>query len=276
MSASPGPAAAAREALRRASTNTRRLLASLPGTTVAVPGSLWNAGEIGAHLVLGLRAFTDAVRGRDTAFTTDVGESATFHERLAAINAHTVGLEPQRDLTTLGELVVDATREFLDASTAAADDRGLPTPWYGQGAALDVDAATSLLLGEQLVHGYDIARAVGARWPISPDDARLVFRGVRSMMPLIVDPQAARGVEAVYDVRLRGGDRCTVRVAGGAVRVEDGGGPADCRLSADPVAFLLVGYGRMSQWRAIRSGKLLAWGRRPWLALGFKGLFSNP
>lgn len=265
--------AAPRDALRRASEATGRLLTSLPGATVAIPGSLWNAREVGGHLVFSLRALTDIARGHDPGIT-DVSDTGTFHDRVAAVNARAVALEPPRDLTVLAELVVDSARGFLDATGGTPGSDLLDIPWYG--AALDVETATCLLLGEQLVHGYDVARAVDARWPIAPEDARLVIRGARSLLPLMVDPDAARGLHAGYGIRVRGGERFTVRVSGGTVRVEGDGGRVDCHLSADPVALLLVGYGRISQWRAIRSGKLLAWGRKPWLALRFKGLFVDP
>jgi hypothetical protein len=52
-------------------------------------------------------------------------------------------------------------------------------------------------------------------------------------------------------------------------RTADGGGPADCRVSADPVALLLVAYGRTSQWKPVLTGKLVAWGRKPWLGRRF-------
>jgi hypothetical protein len=45
---------------------------------------------------------------------------------------------------------------------------------------------------------------------------------------------------------------------------------------ADPAAFLLVGSGLRSQWGQIARGKLLTWGRKPWLALRFVSLFSPP
>ena len=50
----------------------------------------------------------------------------------------------------------------------------------------------------------------------------------------------------------------------------------DCHLSVDPAAFLLVAWGRISQWQAIPKGQLLAWGRRPWLGLQLRGLVRNP
>ncbi|MGH8976215.1 MAG: SCP2 sterol-binding domain-containing protein, partial [Acidimicrobiia bacterium] len=50
----------------------------------------------------------------------------------------------------------------------------------------------------------------------------------------------------------------------------------DCLISADPVAFLLVGLGRVTQWQAIACGLLSAGGERPELAFGFLDLFRFP
>jgi hypothetical protein len=50
----------------------------------------------------------------------------------------------------------------------------------------------------------------------------------------------------------------------------------DCVISADPVTYLLVVYGRMPLGRALLRGGMVAWGRRPWLGLCFKSLFFNP
>jgi hypothetical protein len=52
-----------------------------------------------------------------------------------------------------------------------------------------------------------------------------------------------------------------------------GDGPVDCHLLADPVAFLLVMYGRRGPVRTALTGGVLAWGRRPWLALQLPRLF---
>ena len=37
----------------------------------------------------------------------------------------------------------------------------------------------------------------------------------------------------------------------------------DCHLFAEPVALMLVGYGRISHWSALARFRLIAWGRRP-------------
>jgi hypothetical protein len=66
-----------------------------------------------------------------------------------------------------------------------------------------------------------------------------------------------------------GGPRYLIAIDDGVAHVTGAGPRADCWISADPVAFLLVGYGRASQWSQIARGKLLAGGRKPWLGTAF-------
>lgn len=277
MDAPPHDHAAAREALADVARRTDQLLASAAGAAMAVPGSLWTVREVGTHVLIALRGFTDAVRGDDARWAGLAGPSGSFHDRLAAFNTQTIAKEPTRDLVELGQLILAATEDFLAASADRLPDDRVVTPWYGEGASLTVSAATCLLLAEQVVHGYDVALAVGRAWPISRQEACLVFHAITSMMPMVVDVDAARGVTAAFDIHLRGGQRFVVRIDDGTAHVEaPGTGSVDCHLSADPVAFMLVGYGRVGQWRAIARGQLVPWGRRPWRAIQIKGLFSNP
>jgi hypothetical protein len=97
------------------------------------------------------------------------------------------------------------------------------------------------------------------------------------MSPLVVRPEAGRGASVTYEIRLRGnGPRYVIQVADGTAEVRAVGGPVDCVISADPVTFLLVVYGRMPLSRALARGGMVATGRRPWLGLRFKKLFFNP
>lgn len=268
--------AAARTALARVAGRSQGLLAGLVDTQ-AMADAQWTVGDVGAHLVVALRGFTDAISGDGARWAGLAPPVGSFHDRLAAFNARTIAEEPPRDLAALGALVMQASEDFLAASADRSPDERIPAPWYGDDASLSVSEATCLLLAEQVVHGYDIARQVGAAWPMSRTDACLAFHAVAAMMPMVVDVEAARGVRAGFDIRLRGGQRFVVRVDDGTARVEPAGPqPVHCRLWVDPVAFLLVGYGRIGQWRAIGRGQLVSWGRRPWWGLRLKGLFSDP
>ena len=121
------------------------------------------------------------------------------------------------------------------------------------------------------MHGHDIATGMGRPSPISAEHATLILGTVcPEMWPLVVRPEAGRGAPVTYEVRLRGnGPRYVIRVADGTAEVRAAGGPVDCVISADPVTYLLVVYGRMPLGRALLRGGMLAWGRRPWLGLRF-------
>jgi hypothetical protein len=135
------------------------------------------------------------------------------------------------------------------------------------------------LAGEPLVHGYDIARATGRRWAIPPSEARAVIMGLLPLLPDYVEPAEAAGFRARFEVRLRGGcdARTVLAFEDGALTVEQPDGVrSDSYLSADPAAFLLVAYGRITPWGPALTGKILAWGRKPYLGFRLPGLLRNP
>jgi hypothetical protein len=57
---------------------------------------------------------------------------------------------------------------------------------------------------------------------------------------------------------------------------EERQGRVDCHLSADPWSFMLVSYGRVGQWNAALRGKVVTWGRRPWLGVKLGRLSATP
>ncbi len=257
----------ARAALAAAADQAATLIRSLPDPSRPIPKSAWTVGEAAAHLVIGLRLYTEIATGQPSPIT-DLGALAHF-------NAQGLRAFPERRPDVLADELADAARAFL---AATADRPGDALVRWHADHPLDLSAMTCLLLGEILVHGHDIAAAQATPWPISPDQARLVIAGLTQILPLFVNAQTTQRVRAGYEIRIRGGGPCFVcRFAEGGLDIE--AVPAesvDCRISADPVAFLLVGYGRVGQWGPITRGQMAAWGRKPWLAFGFKHLLRNP
>lgn len=233
----------------------------------AIPGLGWTAAECAAHLVSSTQAFSGYVTGTP-APVADATE-------IAAVNERRIRELDEREPSRLAELLEEALGTFLDEADKRPPDQ--PVTWYQREAAFDLAAATCLLLGELVVHGLDLARSASRSWPIERADALLAIQGSLPLMPAYVDPTSAKGLDVRYELRLRDGPQVGLAFTDGELAIEvPVAGPVDCRLSADPVTYLLVAYGRQGQWSGILTGKLLAWGRRPWLGMRFPDLFLRP
>jgi hypothetical protein len=94
------------------------------------------------------------------------------------------------------------------------------------------------------------------------------------MLPRVLDERRASRFTGSFEVRVRGGQRFVLRIAGGRAQSELADNQrVDCVLSLSAYDALLMGYARVPAWRAIATGKAWAFGRRPWLGLQFDHLF---
>jgi hypothetical protein len=132
------------------------------------------------------------------------------------------------------------------------------------------------LSGEALVHGYDIAQAEGLPWPIEPAHAVPTMDGLIPVMVDFVDDDAAAGLNARFEIRLRGGSRTYWYFNDGKPTIENSQmRPVDCRISAEPVTFLLMSYNRIGPTVPVLTGRVAIRGRRPWLANSLGGVFKT-
>jgi len=266
---------AARAAISAAAGRFTALLRETDDIERPAGGTNWTVAETAAHVSCVLTGLSATIAGELPALKYP---DADFPTRLAASNGATIAMVDHTDAGRLAELVTVGAQRFLEVVATADPQMECETPWYGPGRTRTVDCLTALAVSELTVHGHDIATGTGRPWPISAEHAKLILGTVcPEMWPLVVRPEAAQGARVTYEVRLRGnGPRYVIRVADGTAEVRAAGGPVDCVISADPVTFLLVVYGRMPLGRALLRGGMLAWGRRPWLSLRFKDLFFNP
>jgi hypothetical protein len=134
-----------------------------------------------------------------------------------------------------------------------------------------VSCLVGLIINEVAIHGYDLSRANGSRWRIPASWGHTALRALSPVFPLALDTDAAAGVSSTYDLRMRGDDapRIVVRIADSNLTVHQpgAGGKVDCYLAGDPLAMLLVLYGRRTPIAASVRGQALAWGRKPWRGL---------
>jgi len=267
----------ARATLAAAAARAAGLIASIPDLSVAAARCQWSVGEAAAHMAIGLRGFTDAFSGRRGSWHDLIPDADRFPDRLAGLNQATISAEPRRTPGAAAQAITDAAEGWLQATAGSSPSDRIATPWYGPGRSHSVLSATCLLAGEQLIHGYDIARGVGRKWPITAEEAYVVFDAVQAMMPMLPDSVTCADLVATYKLHVGRGSDFVVQIADGQATVNPPGrNRIDCHIAGTPTALLLVGYGRISQWQAIAGGRLIAWGRKPWLGLRFVHLFFNP
>jgi hypothetical protein len=270
--ADSGSRAALAEAIGRSAELWRRI----DNPSASVPGLAWTVSQTAAHVVGDLREYTEAlsnyVNGRHV--SSEVPDELPWRLR-KAVNAHHLTVVPERDLRRLADMLEDTAVRYLAAAATvdAYDPAAIAT---ADGLVLEPAFMTCLLLGEQLIHGLDIARGARQPWSISHEDALLVLPAVLALAPKYLRPDRSRGVHVSFELRMRGGPRYRLAVDDGTGVVGAAGERADCVITADPVAFLLVGYGRIPQWSQILRGKLRAGGRKPWLAAKFGTLLASP
>ena len=261
-------------ALRQAAGRAAGLLRGVQQRDATAQGLAWTVSETAAHMVAEVTDYAAFARAeQDAGPRLAPGDTETPTQRQAVANAAQLARFTERDLNKLADSLAPAVEDFITAAAQRRPDEHVPT---SNGMSMTPPTMTAALLGELLIHGLDIARAAGTAWPISRADALQTIEGVMALVPDYIDRQRSAGLHAWYELRFRGGPRYLIRVDDGTARVGAPGPKADCWISADPVAFLLVGYGRTGQWSQILRGKLVGGGRKPWLALGFGGLITGP
>lgn len=262
---------AARAAVAEAAARFSTLLRSARQPGVVTLGK-WDLTDVAVHVSHSLDAVTAVAQGGG-AMVDDLW-------RLGALSEMLVTGESTRGLGEIADRIDASAARFL-AVMAASPPSDLRT-WIIEGIEFPMATLTCHVLNELVVHGYDVARAQGAAWVIERDHAALVLCGF--LFPVlgvlgrsVVDQQAATGRQIAFDIKVRGAGRAYFLFDDGDLSVTSSPPPrVDCHLSVDPVAFLLVAWGRIDQWPAIGRGKLVAWGRKPWLGLQLRSLLRNP
>ena len=245
--------------------------------SIAVPdapahGLDWSVAETAVHVLNGLEYYAACIRGA-TPVTTPRMRGETFAAFAARENQALIDAEPERDPPAIARRVNIALRDLVDAALDAGPD---DMATFAAGYSEDTVTSVCTMISELVVHGYDIARTTGARWAVDSDAAALAVYGVSAGLPLVLDRDAAAGEEIHVKIRIRRGAPFSIRIDDGRVWTEMTHEKPDVTVWADPVAYLLVGFGRSSLLGQVARGKLAAWGRRPWTVLRVPKLLLSP
>ncbi|MEU6881424.1 maleylpyruvate isomerase family mycothiol-dependent enzyme [Streptomyces sp. NPDC046712] len=255
------------EAIRGTAADIAGVLRDATDTGLPVPRSSWTVGEAAAHLAQANELMADVAAGGARTHGDGTPQS------LAAANEEALAAFGERAARPLAEMITEQADAFLTAIEARAPEDVLATPLGPMGPAV----FGSYLLTHMLGHGYDLALALGRPHMIDRARVELTLPFMITAMPRVADPAAVAGFTARYTVRLWGGAHFGVTIAENAVRAtaEPPERP-DCTVLTEPVAFLLLGLGRIEPWGAIARGRALSWGRKPWLGPRFPRLFTAP
>jgi uncharacterized protein (TIGR03083 family) len=227
---------------------------------------VWDVSEVATHMSHITRVVKALVNGGRSPITNHLTMSEAWQREVSA--------DPERNLMVLADRIDADIDAFIDAAT---DESWTELKhWHGDLKAPTYTLA-SILVNESELHGLDVATASSRPWRITPHHALLAIHGLLPVLPHFLNTDAVGDLAAVYRLDLRGETPIFLKVAGGELEIDTNApGRVDCTIKADPVAYLMIGYGRTSQFKPILTGKVLALGRKPWLGLRFAKLFRSP
>jgi uncharacterized protein (TIGR03083 family) len=257
----------ARRALENQTPRTMDLLRSVADPSIPIPGSEWTVGEAAAHLAIGAGGYSEYARGLERRYPVDLADIPGSHRRAFAAM-------PERDGRKLAEMLEAGVELFLEATREmSADD---PLRWHGD-MTLSCATTTSTLLGEQLLHGWDIAQTLHVPWDIGAGGARLVIAGVAPIFELRVNRSGGAEIEAEYELDVEGGPHLFASFRHRRLSINASpSGAVDCVLGGDPVTWLLALYGRVPWDELLAAGTVTVEAGDPELAAKFKGQLRNP
>jgi uncharacterized protein (TIGR03083 family) len=242
------------------------MIRPLPDTQLPIPGAEWTVGEAAAHLADTKRLAADIAGGA----TIPYGDGTRTREMFATVNTQRLAEFQERQGAVLADQIVAATNDLVQNAARQPSAYQVQAPM----GMMDIGTFLSYMLTHLLQHGCAIARALGQDLPVEPGHLELTLPFMTMAMTVVADKAAIGELDACVELRFRGGPRLAVTFDKGVPTISPSPPRrVDCYVSADPVAFFLVAMGLSRPWGAIARGKIVSWGRRPWLAITLPTFF---
>lgn len=271
---------AVRASVQRAGERFADLVATAPRPD-AMATAHWSVADTAAHVAGVVWLYTDVLPpGTGEPAVAALADSIpqVTVDTVAEFNNLTLRYFTERDPRTIAARLRTDIARILRGTEH--HDPAMPIPWLG-GSTIPLAGVLAHLANELLIHGRDIARALGTPWSISPRDAALFFNlfllNALSDVGRLVDTMSAVGRRRVaVEFRSRYTTPAVVTLDNGRITVQPPATGADMRVHFDPPTLNLMLFGRISTARAALTGKVLVWGPRPWLLPSFLRIVRLP
>ncbi|RSD19423.1 maleylpyruvate isomerase family mycothiol-dependent enzyme [Amycolatopsis eburnea] len=245
------------------------LVASVPDARARSLGE-WSIAETASHVGMIALMYTAMIRGDGGPLPLpgleEPIDSASV-DTISRMNALALELYPERDPVRLAERLRADIAEVLLVSADLDPEK--PVWWLG-GSRVPVAGVLAHLVNEMLLHGLDIARALGRPWPVPARYEAMflelfLFGMVRNDMGSLLDDATPSPRRIAVEFRSAYTKPGVLALQHGRLRFEEPDGTADVRLRFDPAVLVPMMFGRISKARAVLTGGVRISGRRPWL-----------
>jgi uncharacterized protein (TIGR03083 family) len=242
----------------------------------------WSVADTAAHVAVVARLNAGLISGDLAPLDApelDRGWQESSLGGFGRLNALSLEHFPERALDVVSNTLLEEVDLLLNRAKDV-DPREL-RPWLGS-AQLPAASHVAHQLNEVLIHGLDIARALNVPWPISAHESALTFD--LFLMPMLGGRSGrllagSGGNEGRVTIEFRSKHTTPVILTSdnGRLQVEPAdGGKVDAQVRFDPTAMMLTIFRRTRLLRSVATGKVFAFGRRPWAAVTYLRGMRSP
>ncbi|MDT5011769.1 MAG: hypothetical protein QOH57_3386 [Mycobacterium sp.] len=230
------------------------------------PGHDWTVQQIAAHVVAITHRYLAGAQGREY---TRVATPREIHQlnqtELEALLA---------PLPALADDIQAGATELAHEFDTFTDATRIP---FQQFAVASGIAWQTYWLGELLLHGEDVARAIDAPWDIHERDMLLLARGLMEVGHAYLRDSVSRDKRICVAFKLPESRPYVITIHDGIAEFRDRrrDDRPDAVLRGPASALIQMLYGRIGPIAAMRRGLFVVGGRRPWVALKLMSYFEG-
>jgi hypothetical protein len=222
-------------------------------------GSNWTVHQVVAHVLTVAHRYRDYARFGDYHRAADPADLIAINQ--AELEAAMAPIPVLADQLRALEQEIDGLFDRVQNEPAAI-------PFHAGGAMDGVTAQTNWL-GELLLHGEDVARAVKVPWALAERDMLLVARGVLQIGSAFLRSDVSPDTRLCVVFQSPGARPYVAHIHDGILemRARRPDDRPDAVLRVPPSTLTQLLYQRIGPFAAVTRGLRIVGGRRPWVSL---------